>query len=233
MPELGRSRATPGLTEEQHFLSSVSREVQAMADAVVKYVELLAADLQLPSPSLCQMHSRAKRLSSAAGDLAELAASDSAERQLRRQDVDLEEAIEDAASTVYPEALLKEQRLVVDIDEEVGVISADPRILRRLLVFLLARAVRATPTYGTVKVAAHLSDGFPLIGVSDAGVPLEDEDLPHVFRPFVRAQSEALRGDAASELALALSERLAEAHGGNLWAGRSPDGGSTFFFTLE
>ena len=110
-------------------------------------------------------------------------------------------------------------------------VRADPRLLRRLLIRLLAHAVRATPAHGTVRVSASLPNDSCLVGVSDGGLPIA-EDLANVFRPFATFHSEALRGDAAPGPALALAKQLVENHGGTIWVERPAEGGNTFCFSI-
>ena len=216
---------------ERYFLSSVCHEVQISVQAVAGYIELLAADLQRPAGPLAEIHTRMRRLSTVVADLADLATDGSEERPLRVEALDLEGIVEEAASVVYTEALRKQQRLIIDIDEEAVAVRADPRLLRRLLVRLLAHAVRATPHHGTVKVSASRPNGSCLIGVSDGGLPI-DEDPAVVFRPFAKVHSEALRGDAAPGPALALAKQLVETQGGCIWVERPAEGGNTFCFSI-
>ena len=216
---------------EQYFLSSVCHEVQISVEAVAGYIELLAADPQRPAGPLAELHARMKRLSTVVGDLADLVAAGSEERPLQVEDVDLEDIVEEAASAVYTEALRKQQRLIIDIGEEAMVVRADPRLLRRLLVRLLAHAVRATPVHGAVRVSASRPKDSYLVGVSDGGLPI-DEDLSNVFRPFAKFHSQALQGDAAPGPALALAKQLVETHGGTIWMEQPEEGGNTFCFSI-
>lgn len=220
------------IKKERAFLSSIRHDVQISTEAVKGYIELLAAELQRPSEPLVQIHTRMTRLSIMVSDLAELAAAGSEERLLRLEDVDVEDSIEEAASALYTEALRKQQRLIVDIADEASVVRADRRMLRSVLVRLLARAVRATPAGGTVTVSARRTNGSSLISVSDSALPIEDEDLPHVFRPFAKLHSDALFGDAAPGPALPLAKQLVELQGGSIWVERPADGGNAFCFSL-
>ncbi len=238
MPGREQTQGAPGrydsvreVDRERYFLSSVCLEVQTSVDAVAGYIELLAADLHRPAEPLTEIHTRMRRLSTVVGDLADLATDGSEGRPLRVETVDLEDIVEEAASVVYTEAERKQQRLIIDIDEEAVAVRADPRLLRRLLVRLLAHAVRATPAHGTVRVAASRPNDSCVVGVSDGGRPI-DEDPAVVFRPFAKFHSEALRGDAAPGPALALAKQLVETQGGTIWVERPAEGGNTFCFSI-
>ena len=238
MPGREQTQGAPGRNDSvlevdrgRYFLSSVCHEVQFSVDAVAGYIELLAADLQRPAGPLAEIHTRMRRLSTVIGDLADLATDGSEKRPLRLEAVDLEDIVEEAASVVYTEAERKQQRLIINIDEEAVTVRADPRLLRRLIVRLLAHAVRATPAHGAVRVSASRTNDSCVVGVSDGGLPI-DEDPAVVFRPFAKIHSEALRGDAAPGPALALAKQLVETQGGNIWMERPAEGGNTFCFSI-
>jgi signal transduction histidine kinase len=74
--------------------------------------------------------------------------------------VDLEDVVEVAAVTVYPSAVDRRQRLIVDIKESARYMRADGTKMKRVLANLLAHASRQSPARGTVTVSAQ-RDGDP------------------------------------------------------------------------
>jgi len=70
-----------------------------------------------------------------------------------------------------------------------------------------------------------------LLSVSDTGVGIAKEDLPHVFQDFVRGQVQP-EGVAGCGLGLAISRRIVEVHGGSITVESEPGKGSTFLIHL-
>jgi signal transduction histidine kinase len=66
--------------------------------------------------------------------------------------------------------------------------------------------------------------------VSDSGIGISSDDLPHVFDRFWhRRQGSRARGNG---LGLAITKGIVEAHGGRIWIVTSPGRGATFRFTI-
>ena len=68
--------------------------------------------------------------------------------------------------------------------------------------------------------------------MEDRGVGIADEDMPHLFRPFFRADSARKLGILGAGLGLAVASRIATAHGGSLTVESAPEGGSRFRVVL-
>jgi signal transduction histidine kinase len=110
-------------------------------------------------------------------------------------------------------------------------LQADSRLLRRVLVNLLANAIRFTAEASTIDISAKvvaLSDERLLI-VEDRGPGVPEADRERIFMPFIQAEGETERG---SGLGLSLCREVALAHGGAVWVEDRPGGGSRFCLKL-
>jgi two-component system, OmpR family, sensor histidine kinase MprB len=116
------------------------------------------------------------------------------------------------------------RRRASDLDFEVRLnptlIEGEPERVGRAVTNLLDNARKWSPPGGTVEVA--LSEG--VLSVRDHGPGFDEEDLPHVFDRFYRAQR--ARGQPGSGLGLAIVRQAAEAHGGWVRAANAPGGGA-------
>jgi two-component system, OmpR family, sensor histidine kinase MprB len=107
-----------------------------------------------------------------------------------------------------------------DVELEPTLIVGEPERVGRAVTNLLDNARKWSPPGGTVQV--RLSDG--VLSVRDHGPGFADEDLPHVFDRFYRAQR--ARGQSGSGLGLAIVRQAAEAHGGWARAANADGGGA-------
>jgi signal transduction histidine kinase len=219
------------IARQREFLSAVCRELQLTTQGLAGHVELLAAESRRPTAYLSQIHRRLRRLATVLADLAEITSSGREEPAPQAESVDLEDAVEDAASVVYTEALRRRQRLVTDVSPEARTLRTNPSTLRRLLVQLLDYAVVATPPGGTVRVSTHSAKDSCLVGVSAAGAPIGEKDLANVFRPFVNLAEGGPISEATMR-GLALARRLVQSLGGEIWVEPLAEGGGAFFFTI-
>jgi K+-sensing histidine kinase KdpD len=142
-----------------------------------------------------------------------------ASRPLQPTIIDLEDAIETAAVTVYPSAADRRQRLVIDVAESVTSVRADPLSLKRILATLLDYASRHAPSSAGVRVKSYVEQDEPVISVSYPGEELTAAELQQMFSP-------PGEGDGSG---LSRIQRLVEQHSCRLWL-ESEKGVSTSLF---
>lgn len=143
-------------------------------------------------------------------------------RPLQPTIIDLEDAIETAAITVYPTAVERRQRLVIDVSEVVATVRADPVNLKRILASLLDYASRHAPSSARVRVKAYLEQDEPVICVSYPGEELTTTELQQLFSP-------PGEGDGSG---LSRVQRLVEQHSCRLWLESEKGVSTTLFLSL-
>jgi signal transduction histidine kinase len=119
-------------------------------------------------------------------------------------------------------------------------VTGDFDRLEQVLNNLLDNAFRHTEEGGTVRVTSRdLQPGVVQVTVSDTGVGIPQEDVPHLFERFYRARANgaaAINGTPSGTkgygLGLAISREIVRAHGGEIWATSELGRGTTFVFTL-
>jgi signal transduction histidine kinase len=74
--------------------------------------------------------------------------------------------------------------------------------------------------------------GWAVIAVLDDGPGIPEEELPHVFERFYRAQPSRDRSTGGAGLGLAIAKAVVEAHGGEISAANRAEGGSVFTVRL-
>jgi two-component system sensor histidine kinase MprB len=159
------------------------------------------------------------------GDLVELAREEAA--QAVWEPVELVEVVE--------QALDRARRRAGEIEFEVSLqpwrLIGDTAALERAVLNLLDNAVKFSPPNGIVRVRlGSAGDGFAVLEVADQGPGIAEEDLPRVFDRFYRSQE--ARTLPGSGLGLAIVQQAALRHGGEVLAGRSPEGGALFSMRL-
>ncbi len=112
-------------------------------------------------------------------------------------------------------------------------VSGDPERLQQVISNLVSNAIKFTPKDGRVTIALAHDEQQTTLTVSDTGIGISPEFLPHVFDPFRQADSTTTREHGGLGLGLAISKRLIELHGGEVRA-ESPgrNQGASFIVTL-
>ena len=139
----------------------------------------------------------------------------------------------DAADVIVPaldELGLGPDELELDLNPEIPLVSADPGLLQRVVVNLLANATRHSPDDSKVRITTSSLDDIVEIRVIDHGPGIPPDRIDDVFVPFQRL------GDTDNTsglgLGLALSKGFVEGMGGTLTPEDTPGGGLTMVVAL-
>ena len=96
--------------------------------------------------------------------------------------------------------------------------------LRQVLINLLENALKFTPTKGRLSVALEHTHGEANLTISDTGIGIPEEDLPHLFERFHRGRNAS--NYAGNGLGLAIVRAIVTAHQGNLSVRSEPGDGT-------
>jgi NtrC-family two-component system sensor histidine kinase KinB len=135
----------------------------------------------------------------------------------------------DAVSPLRLQVEARGVRLELDAPPDLPYVAVDRSQIERVIGNLITNALRATPSGGTITVAAGRRGNDVAISVIDNGAGIPRDYLPRIFEPFVQVPR-ASGGGAG--LGLAISRRIVEGHGGRLTVQSEPGRGSTFTFTV-
>lgn len=147
--------------------------------------------------------------------------------------IHLASIVKTAVDTVGPTADKKHLEMEVHLDDALPPVSGDPLRLQQVISNLLTNAVKFTPERGRVTVTLDAAEGRGRIRVTDTGVGIEPDFLPHLFDGFSQEERGETRKHGGLGLGLAIVRYLVEAHGGTVRAESAGRGkGATFTVTL-
>jgi signal transduction histidine kinase/CheY-like chemotaxis protein len=218
------------------FLANMSHELRTPLNAIIGFSELLLDDsgsYGRPTQSnfLDRIHGSGKHLLGLINDILDLAKVEAGQMDLRPEPVRVSEVIEVVLATIEPLARVKRIETAAHA-ETAGLVIADVGKLKQMLLNLVSNAIKFTPEGGQVTVAARRFKTAVEIAVTDTGIGIAEEDLPHIFQEFQQLDAGPDRQQQGTGLGLALTRRFAELHGGSIQVRSKPDGGSTFTLIL-
>jgi heavy metal sensor kinase len=157
-----------------------------------------------------------ERTASLINDLLQLARADSQAHELAFAPTDLGATGRDAASQAVTLGQAKNIQIATDIPAAPIYVSGNERLLEQLWMILLDNAVKYTPDGGQVRLAMQAANSHSETIVTDTGVGISPDDLPHVYDRFWRADKVRSRTSGGAGLGLAIARWIVEAHHGEI-----------------
>ena len=201
------------------FLASLSHELRTPLNAILGYARMLRTGVMAPdrrAKAIETIERNATSLTQMVEDVLDISRIVSGKIRLTVQAVDLPQIVRDAIDVILPAADAKGVKLETMLDPQAAPISGDPERLQQVLWNLLSNAVKFTNRGGKVQVRLERVEAHVEVTVSDTGVGIPPEFLPHVFERFRQGHSGTARERGGLGLGLSIARQLVEMHGGTI-----------------
>ncbi len=217
------------------FISVISHELKTPVSLIKGYASTLRREDAAWDPATIQtslqvIEDEADRLAELIENLLEASRLQTGSFRLEMGDVKLEQLAERVASDFRTQT--DKHTLIVDFPPNFPVVRGDERRLRNVLDNLVNNAIKYSPAGGEVRIWGQARPDEVLVGVSDQGVGLPQDELERVFERFYRVNHDITRKTKGAGLGLYLAQAILEAHNGRIWAESTPGRGATFTFAL-
>ena len=221
---------------KDEFLAIVSHELRTPLSTILCWSQLLRSkNLNTASlkKAMDSIERNAKAQAKIIDDILDVSRIIRNRIQLNTCPVDLVSVVEAAIEDMRPTAEDKAIQIQSFLDPAVGLVSGDPERLQQIVWNLLSNAVKFTPERGRVQVRLLSTGKYAQLQVSDTGIGINPDFLPHVFERFRQADSTITRQHGGLGLGLAIVRHLVELHGGTVQAASAGEGkGATFTVQL-
>jgi signal transduction histidine kinase len=215
------------------FIANVSHELRTPLALIKGY----ATTLSSPQVTLDEARTHrflenvsfaADRLGRMIDDLLWTSRLETDEMRLEPKEFDLGQMIDQVLAWFQPHA--QGCYLASELPKESLHVWADPDRVEQVLVNLLTNAVKYSPPESTITIRSQVWQDPPrvVVHVSDEGIGIAAEHLPHLFDRFYLTEN----SDKGIGLGLPICRGLVEAMGGEIWVVSEVSKGSTFSFTL-
>jgi signal transduction histidine kinase len=207
---------------KSEFLATMSHELRTPLNAVLGFSEMMLSEVFGPLGNerylgyAEDIRSSGRHLLSIINDVLDLSKASSGKLELFEGDVDAGNAVEAACRLVQPRVAAAGLSLAMMLPKRPLTVIADERLLKQILLNLLANACKFTPRGGGIVCAVAQDAEGLCFRVTDTGIGIPQEDLERVLQPFVQADSSHSRRHEGTGLGLALVKAMVELHGGRL-----------------
>jgi PAS domain S-box-containing protein len=203
---------------KDEFLATVSHELRTPLNAILGWSVLLGERVTDPTIAkpLATMRRNAEAQARLIDDVLDMSRIVTGKLRLDRRASDMAVVVRDAIEVVRPAADAKGVKLeAYGIDRAVAFFG-DPTRLQQVVWNLLTNAVKFTPRDKTVRISVEPAGESLRVIVTDEGVGIAPDFLPHVFEPFKQADSTPTRKHGGLGLGLAIVRHIVELHGGEV-----------------
>jgi signal transduction histidine kinase len=217
------------------FLANMSHELRTPLNAIIGFSDLMRVEepdgdrRRVPAEWVEHIHTSGRHLLGLINDILDLAKVEAGRLDLRPAPLRIDTAANELLTGLAP--LFSTKNIEVRTDLPPVTAMADRVRFRQIVENLLSNAIKFTEPGGSVTVAVHQTGDDAYVSVADTGVGIAETDLERVFEEFQQV-GDPDRQRAGTGLGLALTKRLAEAHGGEITLVSTLGKGSTFTVRL-
>jgi signal transduction histidine kinase len=220
----------------RQMMADVSHELKTPLTAMRGYIETLrmpevVLDADRRSRYFETIDRETRRLERIVKDLLDLARYEHGGVVLQRRVFDIERLFQNVAGRHERDAHTKGVAIRIHVDAHADQVVADPDRIEQAIENLVGNALRHAPAGGTITLTATQADGVATLSVSDTGVGITPEHLPHVFERFYKVDTARAAESAGSGLGLSITKAIIERHGGMIGVTSEP-GQTTFTILL-
>jgi PAS domain S-box-containing protein len=214
------------------FLATLSHELRTPLNAILGYARMIRSGIvagERVTRAVETIERNASALTQIVEDVLDVSRIISGKMRLSVQPVNLPDVVRNAIDAVLPAADAKGIQIQTVLDPAAAPISGDPDRLQQVIWNLVANAVKFTQRPGTVQVRVHNGPEYAEVAVSDTGIGIAADFLPHIFERFRQADAGITRERGGLGLGLGIARQLVEMHGGTIHADSAGEGKGSMF----
>lgn len=216
----------------RELIEDLTHELRTPLTIVRGYLEESEAAAQPLTPETTQLLVReTRRLERLVNDLQELSKAEAGQLPLRLEAIALPSLFEKLRRRFDSQIAEDGPHLGWRCDEDVALVLADGDRLEQILVNLLGNAIKHTRR-GQITLSAQAQGNQVWIAVTDTGIGIAQQELPHVFERFWQSSQVHPPAMSGTGIGLAITKRLVELQGGHIEVESTLGQGSTFRFSL-
>ena len=227
--ELDRSR--------REFVANASHELRTPLTTIKMVIEALAGDEgvtknEMNKSFLDMAETESTRMELLIKNLLTLSQLDSKTMNFNVREFDLEESVAYLAKSLAVNASAHGHKLTFDGAYDPVIIRGDKIRIEQILINITSNAIKYTPDGGRISLRLHDLGDRAEITITDNGVGIPEEDIPHLFERFYRVEKARSSDQGGTGLGLAIAKEFAVAHGGDIRVSSIVGKGTTFTVTL-
>ncbi len=216
-----KERAEAANLAKSQFLANMSHELRTPLNAIIGFSELMQRGMFGPLGSdryqeyANDIQESGTYLLGFINDILEMSKIEAGHFKLSLEAINVPDTLKETLH--YVEVMAAEKSILIEIEaDNAGIITADKRAIKQILINLLSNAQKFTGEYGVIKVRARRVNQALRLTIADSGCGIPKSALAKLGEPFTQVADASTRHHPGSGLGLAISRSLVELHGGRL-----------------
>lgn len=227
--ELDRSR--------REFVANASHELRTPLTTIKMVIEALASDTTVAESEmnrsfLDMAETESTRMEMLIKNLLTLSQLDSKTMSFNVREFDLAESLGYLSKSLAVNASARGHTLTFDGEFEPVIIRGDKIRIEQIIINITSNAIKYTPDGGRINLHLHDTGDAAEVTVTDNGIGIPAEDIPHLFERFYRVEKARSSDKGGTGLGLAIAKEFAAAHGGDIRVDSTVGKGASFIITL-
>jgi signal transduction histidine kinase len=226
------ARLDEAFTSQRQFMEDISHELKTPLSVLKGELEVTLKRIRSTQEYETTLQSSLEEVNHLAGiveNLLTLARFDAKTTALQAISLDLNLLIRDTVDAIQVLALQKNITIQLNSAHTLDII-ADKNQLKRMVLNILDNAIKYTQPGGKISIDLRQQKGSVGIDITDTGIGIPESELPHIFDRFYRVDKS--RSSVGFGLGLSISQSIAMAHGGKIYAKANVPNGTIFTINL-
>jgi signal transduction histidine kinase/DNA-binding response OmpR family regulator/HAMP domain-containing protein len=224
---------------KSQFLANMSHELRTPLNAIIGLTEIMVNNAprfgtEKAAEPLHRVHRAGTHLLGLINQVLDLTKIEAGKLEFSPETVNLAPLLEDIIGTARQLAEQNKNRLILEVQENLGQLTVDPMRLRQILLNLLSNACKFTKQ-GEIKLRVKKivdARNWIEIAVADTGIGMTPEQQSKLFKEFTQVDPSTVRQYGGTGLGLAIARKLARMMGGDVTVASEPGKGSVFTVRL-
>lgn len=221
--------------KQGEFVENASHELRTPLTIIQNKLELLLTEpnekIMNKFDNIALSLSETRRLSKLTSDLLTLARADSAQTELVKHPIQVDAFVRNVCAPYMEIAESQDKHFWLNLNCPIDM-EADETRLHQLLVILLDNALKYTSEHDSIGVKTYCEDHKIILEVTDTGIGIKEENIPHIFDRFYREDKARSRETGGSGLGLSIAQWIVEKHNGTIKVVRNHPKGTSFVVKL-
>lgn len=219
------------------FVSVASHQLRTPLSAIRWETELLLAKLnhgltEKQEKSIGTINILATRMTRLVNDLLDVTRIDQGRLVLKREKVDMAEAVDDIIDSLLPLAKAKKLSIIVHKKNKLLNALSDQEKIRLVIENLISNSIKYTQARGKIEIGLSKGGGFLVFSIRDDGVGIPKQQQKQVFTKFFRSDNVVKYQTEGTGLGLYIAKSIVEQSGGKIWFQSKENVGTVFSFSL-